>query len=66
MKVLFNKQTIEIAVNTTLAQMLQKQGVEGEHIAVAINQVIIKRTNWEETILNDGDKILVIGAVKGG
>ena len=41
--------------------MFDKKG-----IAVALNNVVVPNTTWEEQSLNDGDKILIISASQGG
>jgi sulfur carrier protein len=35
-------------------------------IAVAVNNTVIKKTDWDQTLLGENDKILVISATKGG
>ncbi len=51
--------TLEKAINT-----LQLEDTSG--IALAVNEEIIPRSIWSETILNNQDKIIIIGAVAGG
>lgn len=56
----FDEQTsLENAVET-----LQLEETKG--IALALNEEIIPRSKWNETILNNEDTIIVIGAVAGG
>lgn len=66
MKITLNQKEIILPNEITLGELLRSEGIEGGHVAVAINQTIIKRANWDATSLNEGDKILIIGAVKGG
>ncbi len=35
-------------------------------IAVAVNNIIISRNSWEEHLINDNDKIIIIKATQGG
>lgn len=35
-------------------------------IAVAVNGKIVRKENWENTTLNDGDDIIIIRAAYGG
>ncbi|WP_411273116.1 sulfur carrier protein ThiS [Daejeonella sp.] len=35
-------------------------------IAVAVNQAIISKANWERHILNPGDQVIIIKATQGG
>ena len=66
MEITLNEKKLNIEPGTTLAQLLDTQGIKGKYVAVAIENAIIKATEWENRILNDGEKILVIGAIKGG
>ncbi len=66
MQIELNHKIKSVPDNTTLVSLLFSEQIEGEYVAVAINQEIIKRDNWEKTFLKEGDKVLVIGAVKGG
>ncbi len=66
MQIELNHKIKSVPDNTTLVSLLFSEHIEGEYVAVAINQEIIKRDNWEKTFLKEGDKVLVIGAVKGG
>jgi sulfur carrier protein len=45
-------------------ELLQIQNTNG--YALAINNTVIPKTKWTETLLNEGDKILVIQATQGG
>ncbi len=66
MKIIFNQKEIDIEKDISILSFLEKQNLKDEHIAIAINQTIIKKEKWETTFLKDGDKILIIGAVRGG
>lgn len=51
--------TLENAVDSL--QLEEKKG-----IALALNEEIIPRSEWNKTTLFDEDKIIIIGAVAGG
>ena len=53
-------------VATTLQNLLAELDQVQEGIAVAINQNIVQKTNWESTSIQDGDDILIIQATQGG
>lgn len=65
-QITLNKELHSIAQGSTLESFLALQGFSQGHFAVAINQQIIRRELYTTTLLNDGDSILLIGAVKGG
>ncbi|TXE09582.1 sulfur carrier protein ThiS [Seonamhaeicola algicola] len=52
--------------NISLQQFLTNTVSSTQGIAVAINQEIIAKANWENKVLFNGDTILIIQATQGG
>ncbi|MBU3918020.1 sulfur carrier protein ThiS [bacterium] len=67
MKILINGQIIEIQKNMTLKELVDKKNLPNEKgVAIAINEEIIAKTDWETTILKENDNVLMFGAIQGG
>jgi len=67
MRITINNQIYQFDENTTLENAIHYlQMEETKGIALALNEEIIPRSQWKETVLNNEDKIIVIGAVAGG
>ncbi|TEW53365.1 sulfur carrier protein ThiS [Psychromonas sp. RZ22] len=66
MKIQVNEQPLELTDNITIEQLLIHLGKPLIGSAVAVNQSIITRTKWTETIINEGDKISLFQAIAGG
>ncbi len=66
MKIIINKKESEIAKDTTLAELIRDNNMTMTGIAVAINGKVVRRGEWETTLLSDGMEITVISAVCGG
>lgn len=68
MKITLNTKTVELdsPARPTLQELLATSGVPQSGIAVALNNRVIKRADWESTILADGDSVTVITAICGG
>ena len=66
MTVFINEQPANCAENTTLSQFIEQQHIDTSHIAIAINDSVVFRKNWDSAILTDGCKILIIKATQGG
>ena len=65
MKLKVNDKEVETgAINLFLFS--QEQNLPATGIAVAVNNRMIPRTEWDSFDLNDGDNILIIKAVCGG
>lgn len=66
MTVKVNNQSREISENTSVARLLQQLEQPENGIAVAINQLIITKTDWTTKVINLNDDILIIQATQGG
>ena len=51
---------------TNLSLFSQEQNLPITGIAIAVNNRMIPRTEWDTYTLNEGDNILIIKAVCGG
>lgn len=67
MKVEINKKEIEVKEGvSTLAQLLAAEKLNGPGQAVAVDNNVVRRSEWDSFALRDGMKIIVIKAVCGG
>lgn len=66
MNILFNNQSLEFSESFSITELLRTQGIEPKGIAVAVNNRVVPRSKWEETAVNDGDKVTMIRATCGG
>jgi len=51
------------SVEELVLNVLKRQS---KGLAVAVNQMIVPKSNWENQRLNSGDQIVVITATQGG
>ena len=65
MKLKVNDKEVETGA-THLSQFSQEQNLPTSGIAIAVNQRMVPRTEWDSYALNEGDNILIIKAVCGG
>jgi sulfur carrier protein len=67
MKVEINNHEVVVAEDvTTLSQLLNQEGFSGVGQAVAVNNRVVPRTQWDSFAIEDGMKLTVIRAVCGG
>lgn len=67
MKVEINHHEVEVAAGCiTLGQLLEKEGFTGVGQAVAVDNSVVPKSQWDDFVLSDGMKITVIRAVCGG
>jgi sulfur carrier protein len=66
MRIFFNEQQLETNATSLLGVMEEQQLAEKKGIAVAVNEEVIARAQWEELPVAEDDTILVITAAAGG
>ncbi|MCP9612019.1 sulfur carrier protein ThiS [Coprobacter tertius] len=65
-KITLNNKEILVDKNLSLLKLLQQQNFPQSGIAVAVNNKVIGKQNWEQLILKENDKLTVIRATCGG
>jgi len=50
----------------TIADLINTLNLAGKRIAIECNGEIVPRSQFEEVVLNEGDKLEIVGAVGGG
>lgn len=68
MRIELNGKAVELQAGATVADAVAATGAEAESrgIAVAVDGEVVPRSEWEETAIEDGQKIEVLQAVQGG
>ncbi len=66
MKVLVNGSAEEIAVGTTVADVVDRWARSPIGVAVAVNEAVVTRAEWAATALAEGDRVEILTAVQGG
>lgn len=50
----------------TVDQLVTRLGLQGKRLAIECNGEIVPRSLFQQTALNSGDKLEIVGAVGGG
>ena len=66
MHIMLNDRLIEINSSITIIQLFDYLKLDSLGIALAINQIIIPRENWNHHYINHQDNILLFQAIAGG
>lgn len=57
---------IELNENTTLKEFLESKGLNKDGVAVAVDEKIIKKVDFDSFVLKDGMAVDVYNMVSGG
>lgn len=67
MKILLNQKEVSIdSHNITLSELIELNQLPAYGIAIALNNKVVRKTDWNSTFLNEGDSVTIITAVCGG
>ena len=61
-----NGESRAIEAETDLAELVDRLSLPSKRIAVELNGSVVRRADWPETPVSDGDKIEVVHFVGGG
>ena len=65
MNIKINNQETEVKA-ASLQELATEISLPEKGVAVAVNNRMVTRADWNQTAINDGDNIVVIKAVCGG
>ncbi|MBG6029211.1 sulfur carrier protein ThiS [Proteus columbae] len=66
MNITVNDEQYSLDMPVTLCQLLIQLEQPSIGVALAVNETIVPRENWETHFINDGDTILLFQAIAGG
>ncbi|MDR2413395.1 MAG: sulfur carrier protein ThiS [Odoribacteraceae bacterium] len=66
MRVFINDKVIDCASGVSLKQVLEENGVNTDHAAVALDFEVIPREAWDKTMPREDSSIIIIKAAQGG
>lgn len=66
MNIFINGKVAEVKKNINIQDILRMNNISDENIVVEINRTIISKMYWDDTRIEENDKIEIITAVGGG
>ncbi|ACE61225.1 sulfur carrier protein ThiS [Actinobacillus pleuropneumoniae] len=66
MQIFINNQPLDVAENTSIQTALALSQANLQGVAVALNQQIVPKNEWQSYPLQEGAKLTVFKAIAGG
>ncbi len=66
MNITLNGESHELPDGATIRDLLAQYGRQDSGVAVAVNLDVVRREEFDSTVLRDGDRIDIVTAVGGG
>jgi thiamine biosynthesis protein ThiS len=64
--ILLNGERRALASPMTVAELLAHLDIDARRVAVELNLVVLKRSTFADTTVNDGDEVEIVNFVGGG
>ncbi|MFL6468547.1 MAG: sulfur carrier protein ThiS [Pyrinomonadaceae bacterium] len=66
MEITLNGEPKKIESEVTLDRLLDLFSLPRQRVAVELNRTVVRRNDWPDTIVSNGDKIEIVHFVGGG
>ena len=66
LRVFINGESKEISGTPSLAELIEQLDLPAARIAIELNRDVVRRSEWNSTVLQDGDRIEIVHFVGGG
>lgn len=66
MEIILNGQPTPVPAEDTLAALLQRHELTPQRVAIEVNEQLVKRAAYAETVLRPGDRVEIVTLVGGG
>ena len=65
-RVFINGESKELSGTSSLADLITQLELPAARIAIELNRVVVRRSDWSSTMLHDDDRIEIVHFVGGG
>ncbi len=66
MQIFLNGQTLDLQAPISLALLLEQQGYAQRRVAIEVNRSIVPKSQHDQHLLSEGDKVEIVHALGGG
>jgi len=66
LRIQVNGETREVEENISLPELVRSLDLKAEQVAIELNKIVVRRAQWESTMLHEADKVEIVHFVGGG
>ena len=66
MLVEINGESRDVADSMTLAELVDHLALAPERLAIELNKRVVRRADWQQTTIREGDQVEIVHFVGGG
>ena len=61
-----NGESRDVPASITLAELVRHLALAPERLAIELNQRVVRRGDWPQTVVSEGDRVEIVHFVGGG
>lgn len=66
MLVEINGESRDVTASITLAELIKHLALTPERLAIELNKRVVRRADWQQTTISEGDRVEIVHFVGGG
>jgi sulfur carrier protein len=66
LQIQLNGENHELAETCTLEELVRELSLTPQRVAIELNRSVVRRDQWAQTTLNEGDRVEIVHFVGGG
>ena len=66
MQIEVNGERRDVPDHVNITGLVQHLSLAPERLAIELNQRVVRRANWQDTIIKEGDRVEIVHFVGGG
>lgn len=66
LRIEINGESLDVTAPISLTELVRHLALAPERLAIELNRRVVRRADWQETSLNEGDRVEIVHFVGGG
>lgn len=64
--ILVNGESVQVLAGVNVKEVLKQQGYSCELLAIAVNETFVARTDYQQTLVQESDRVDIVAPMQGG
>lgn len=61
-----NGESLDLPASITLTELVEHLALAAERLAIELNRQVVRRADWQQTLLKENDRVEIVHFVGGG
>ncbi|HEV7373593.1 MAG TPA: sulfur carrier protein ThiS [Pyrinomonadaceae bacterium] len=61
-----NGESLDVLASLTIGELIKHLALAPERLAIELNRKVVRRADWQQIVLKEGDRVEIVHFVGGG